>query len=128
MKNMSSGSNNDYNQWEQLSFPIRGLKRLSAKEIEQRREAGRKGGNARAEKLTPAQRQEIGRKGYRAAIAKEPDFHYQGAAVTTKLYAYTSPESGAVGYEAAVSDKVWEPRNKKHRYYGQCKCHNQHRD
>lgn len=106
--------------YEQLSFQIKGLRRLTASQRQRLKEAGR----ARFAQMSISQRQELGRKGYQRAIERNPDFHKQGAAVTTSLYFYTSPDSGAVGYEAAVADGAWQPKGKRHRYYGACKCHN----
>lgn len=100
---------------EQLRFKGRGWPRtLTAKEIEQRRQAG----HAAAAKAGSTELSKRGRKGYEATTGRmgEWEFHNAGGETMARLDAYTNPQTGAVGYYEAVKAGVWTPKGKKHRY------------
>jgi hypothetical protein len=65
----------------------------------------------------PGKQSEAGRKGYLAALfSTGGEFHRLGGRETARLYYYTNPQTGAVGYEAAVRDGYHQPQGKRHRY------------
>jgi len=105
------------NDVEQLGFKGRGWPRkLTEREIEQRRQAG----HAAAAKAGSKGMSQRGRKGYEVSTERlgQWEFHNAGGRQTTKLYLYTNPTTGAVGYDEAVKAGVWQPKGKKHRYNG----------
>ncbi len=65
----------------------------------------------------PSKQSLAGRQGYLAALfSTSGAFHKLGGRKSSQLYHYTNPETGAVGYEAAVEAGVYVPKGKRHRY------------